>query len=86
MQVDLAVLRRHSYAHQITGTGKAVGPIVMFSVPSISFGTVPAGSHAKSDAGLDPTATGLRIAQLVFMNQNPGSGPEAILPLSASGI
>jgi hypothetical protein len=33
-----------------------------------------------------PSAKGTRTAQLVFMNENPASGPSAILPLSADGI
>jgi len=63
-----------------------------FQVISMSCGTL--GNPAEVRHGdpciiqltFTPSAKGTRTAQLVFVNENPASGPSVILPLSANGI
>jgi hypothetical protein len=63
-----------------------------FQVVSMSCGTlgnpveVRLGDPCIIQLTFTPSAQGARIAQLVFMNENPASGPSVTLPLSGNGL
>ena len=69
-------------------TGTNAGDFQVTSISCGPFGSpdeIRHGDPCIIELTFSPTAAGLRVAQLVFMNQNPSSGPSVILPLSANG-